>query len=305
MNTQVIINHELQDAINNQTPVVALESTVISHGLPYPDNLEVTHAMLSAIRNIGAVPAIIGVRHGKIKIGLSDDELDFFAKDKHILKLSQGDLAYCLSRKLNGATTVSASIWCAKLAGIKVFATGGIGGVHRQAETSFDISADLPALSKSPVLVVCSGAKAILDIPKTLEYLETLGVPVIGFGCETFPSFYSRQSSHKLAQVTHTVEEVAHIAHAHWAMGMMGLILANPIPKEYSLKPTEIEDFIKQAITESSTRNITGKSLTPFLLARLNELSHGKSLSANKALLVNNAMLAAQVAIRLRLCLAY
>lgn len=298
--TLLRISSEIEVALHEKKPVVALESTVISHGLPYPDNLEVTEKMLSAVRASGAVPAIIALMDGYIKIGLNSSEIEILAHSKNVMKVSRADLAYCLAQRKMGATTVSATMFCAHQAGIRVFATGGIGGVHRGAETTFDISTDLTELAQTPVLVVCSGAKSILDIPKTLEYLETQGVPVVGYKTSNFPLFYMGNSQYDLQKNENSPEDIAHLAKIHWNLGLKGLIVANPIPFEDSLDSNEIDSFITQAIKESHKKGIAGKSVTPFLLKRVSELSKGKTLKANKSLLVNNARVAGKIAVSLQ-----
>jgi pseudouridine-5'-phosphate glycosidase len=291
---------EVEMALQERKPVVALESTVISHGLPFPYNLEVTEKMLTAVRESGAVPAIIALMDGHIKIGLSSSEVEALASSKNVMKVSRADLAYCLAQKEIGATTVSGTMFCAHQAGIQVFATGGIGGVHRGAETTFDISADLTELARTPVLVVCSGAKSILDIPKTLEYLETQGVPVVGYKTNSFPLFYIGNSHYDLQKSEDSAEGIANLARIHWGLGLKGIVVANPVPSGDSLESKEIESFIDQAIEESHEKGVVGKSVTPFLLKRVSELSKGKTLKANKSLLVNNASAAGQIAVSLK-----
>jgi pseudouridine-5'-phosphate glycosidase len=290
---------EIINAIEQNKPIVALESTVISHGLPYPDNLDVTNKMLAVVKATGAVPAVIGLINGKIKIGLSDDEIKIFATEKNILKISRADISYCIAQKCMGATTVAGTMFCAALAGIRVFATGGIGGVHRGAEISFDISADLTEFAKSSLLVVCSGAKSILDVPKTLEFLETQGVPVIGYQTDTLPLFYLNNSEYKLNLNVETTENLAKIAKAHWELGLTGILVANPILKQDALNASDVESAIDQATQECAQKNILGKAVTPFVLARLGELTQGKTLQANKSLLINNAKIAGEIAVSL------
>ncbi|MBY0281263.1 MAG: pseudouridine-5'-phosphate glycosidase [Alphaproteobacteria bacterium] len=290
---------QVQKALQKNTPIVALESTVISHGLPYPDNLEITKKMMSAITEAGAVPAVIGLVDGYIHVGLDEDELELFATHKDILKISRADIAYCLSEKRLGATTVSATMLCAFYAGIRVFSTGGLGGVHRGAEETFDISADLTELSKTPVLVVCSGAKSILDIPKTLEYLETQGVPVIGYNTNHFPLFFTKESEYPLTGCLKSPEEITSLADINWKLGLTGMVVANPVPSIDSLEGSIVEKWIQMATLEAIQQGIKGKAVTPFILARIAELSVGKTMKANKSLLVNNAALAGKIAVSL------
>jgi len=293
------LSNQVKKAIQDNLPIVALESTVISHGLPYPDNLEVTKKMMSAITETGAVPAVIGLIDGLIHVGLNEDELELFATRKDILKISRSDIAYCLSEKRLGATTVSATMLCASYAGIRIFSTGGLGGVHRGAEETFDISADLTELSKTPVLVVCSGAKSILDVSKTLEYLETQGVPIIGYQTNCFPLFFTKESDYRLTQCLRGPEEIASVADINWKLGLTGVVVANPVPEADSLDGNIVEKWIKTAISDGQKQGIKGKAVTPFVLSRVAELSSGKTMQANKSLLVNNAALAARIAVSL------
>jgi pseudouridine-5'-phosphate glycosidase len=275
-------------------PVVALESTVITHGLPYPENLELARQMESEVRDLGSVPATIAVLDGKICIGLNTNQLERLAGEQDMLKISTRDFGPALARGKSGGTTVSGTSFAAHLAGIRVFATGGIGGVHRNAP--FDVSADLDALSRFPVLVVCAGAKAILDLPATLEKLETLGVPVVGYQTNEFPAFYSRSSGHKLSTRADDPQTVAAIARSHWDLGLSSaMLLVVPPPEDTALGRDEVEGAIEQAIAELGDR-ISGQAVTPFLLSRVSELTRGASLQANLSLLKNNARVAAQVA---------
>lgn len=299
MHKQIELAPEVKSAIEHNIPIVALESTVISHGLPYPDNLDVTNKMIKAIQATGAVPAVIGLIKGKIKIGLSEGDIKLLATEKNILKVSRADISYCIAQKRLGATTVAGTMFCAALAGIRVFATGGIGGVHRGAETSFDISADLTEFAKSAVLVVCSGAKSILDVPKTLEVLETQGVPVIGYKTDKLPLFYLENSQYQLNLSVNATKAIADIAKAHWELGLTGILVTNPIPKQDSLLAAEVESFIQQATDECIEQRISGKAVTPYVLARLSVLTNGKTLQANKALLINNAATAGEIAVAL------
>jgi len=277
--------------------VVALESTVIAHGLPYPQNLETAREMEQAVRQEGAVPATIAIIGGKARIGLNDAALQELATASGVRKVSRRDIAPCLAHRWMGATTVAATMYLAHLAGIRVFATGGIGGVHRTGD--LDISADLPELARTPVCVVCSGAKAILDLPATLEWLETWGVPVIGYGTKEFPAFYVRSSGLRLSLHCSTPEEVAGICRAHWALGLGGVLVTVPVPEGVALSSEEAERYIRQALAEANEQGITGNAVTPFLLKRIAELSNGASLRANTALLRNNAAVAARIALAL------
>ncbi len=288
---------EVKEALGQDRPVVALESTLISHGLPYPENLETAQELEDIIRGYGVVPATIAIIQGKIKIGLMKRELEFIATSKEILKASRRDLAVVVARRLSAATTVAATMIAANLARIKIFVTGGIGGVHRGAERTFDISADLQELARTPVAVVCSGAKAILDLPLTKEYLETIGVPVLGFKTDEFPAFYCRESGLKVDYVVNDEKEAAKVIETQWNLGLKsGLVIANPIPEEYALPKDYINRVIEKAYYEAEKSGIKGKDLTPFLLSKINELSEGKSLKANIELLKNNALVGAKIA---------
>ena len=291
------IHPPVAEALRQGRPVVALESTIITHGMPYPRNLETAMAVEADIRAGAAVPATIAILEGRIRIGLAESDLRALAAMETVAKVSRADLPVVLSQGRAGATTVAATMICAALAGIPVFATGGIGGVHRGAESSFDISADLQELARSPVAVVCAGAKAILDLPKTLEVLETLGVPVIGYGCDRLPAFYSRDSGLAVPARCDTPREVAAVMAAKWALGLGGgLIVANPIPAEDEIPAAAMEAKIAQAQEDARAEGIEGKAVTPFLLSRLEALTGGASLTANVALVRNNARLAAAVA---------
>ena len=288
---------EVKEALEGGKPVVALESTLISHGFPYPENLEVAGEMEEIIRGCGVVPATIAVIGGKIKVGLTAGELEFMATSKDIVKASRRDLAVIVAKGLNGATTVAATMLVAERAGIKVFATGGIGGVHRGAEKTFDVSADLQELARTPVAVVCSGAKAILDLPLTKEYLETMGVPVIGFGSEELPAFYCRESGLKVDYVVNDEKEAAGIIRAMQDLGLGGgMIIANPVPEEYALSIEYMNEVIEEAVRAVEKEGIKGKKLTPYLLNKIKELTGGKSLKANIELVKNNAQVAAKIA---------
>lgn len=278
-------------------PIVALESTIITHGMPWPQNVEAARAVEAEIRKAGAVPATIAIMGGRIHIGLTDAELDRLGQASHVAKLSRADLAACLATGGIGATTVAATMICAHLAGIKVFATGGIGGVHRGAETSFDISADLMELAATPVTVVAAGAKAILDLPKTLEVLETQGVPVIAFGQDEFPAFWSRSSGLKAPL---RMDDPQEIAAAHQMRGLLGLpggqLVANPIPVEAEISRSEINPAIETALAEAEAQGISAKEVTPFLLDRIFQITEGRSLASNIALVLSNARLGAAIA---------
>jgi pseudouridine-5'-phosphate glycosidase len=281
--------------LNLSQPIVALESTVITHGLPHPQNLSLARDMEREIRHAGACPATVAVLEGKIRIGLSDGDLERLANESAPLKISQRDLAAAITRKASGGTTVAATMFVAHHAGIRVFATGGIGGVHKEAR--LDVSADLHALAEIPMLVVCSGAKAILDLPATLEYLETLGVPVVGYQSDEFPAFYSRQSGLPVSVRLDSPQQVIDFARAHWQIGMKSAVLvAQPIPAEADIPKSEMDPLIAQASQEAQERGIHGQALTPCLLERISQLTDGRSLRANLALLLNNARLAAHIA---------
>jgi pseudouridine-5'-phosphate glycosidase len=292
------MSDEVRSALKNGDPVVALESTIIAHGMPYPDNLDVAGKMASAIRVHGAVPAIALIAGGVPVVGTDNEMLDHFAKSSHVLKCSRADFAWVLSHQLDAATTVASTMMIAHAAGIDVFATGGIGGVHRGAETSFDISADLREFTLSDVLVVSAGAKAILDLPKTLEVLETLGVPVIGYQTSLFPAFYSRSSSLPLQMRVESANEAALFWQQKKDNGISGgVLLANPIPASHEIPNDRIERELDHVLAEAENAGIKGKALTPFLLQKLNLLTSGKSQIANTALAINNADIAGQIAV--------
>ena len=299
MNAYLDINAEVAAALAEGKPVVALESTIISHGMPYPQNVETALAVERIIRDNGAVPATIAVIGGRLKAGLTAEEIEYFGKKgQAIAKASRRDLAVLCARGEDGATTVTTTMIIAHMAGIKIFATGGIGGVHRGAETTMDISADLEELGQTPVMVVCAGAKSILDLGLTLEYLETKGVPVIGFGTEELPAFYTRQSGFKVDYRIDTPAELAKVFKASHEMGMKsGMLVANPIPEEFAMPRAVIDAAIEQAVNECNEKGIKGKETTPFLLARVSELTGGDSLASNIRLVFNNAKVAAQTAV--------
>ncbi len=298
MNAYLDINPEVKQALKEGKPVVALESTIISHGMPYPQNVQTALAVEETVRKNGAVPATIAIIGGRLKAGLSPEEIEYFGKKgTAIHKASRRDLAVLCARGEDGATTVATTMIIAHMAGIKIFATGGIGGVHRGAETTMDISADLEELAVTPVMVVCAGAKAILDLGLTLEYLETKGVPVIGYGTEELPAFYSRHSGLGVDYRIDTPEELAKALYVQREMGLGGgMLVTNPIPEEYAMDGGEIDAAIEKALAECSQQGIRGKDTTPFLLARVAELTGGDSLASNIQLVLNNAALAAKTA---------
>ncbi|PTE10817.1 pseudouridine-5'-phosphate glycosidase [Mesorhizobium helmanticense] len=294
----IYLNDEVAAALREGRAVVALESTIITHGMPYPANLETARGVEAVVRDNGAVPATIAVVRGKIKVGLDDAELERLAAAKDVVKASGRDLAAIMVRGGSAGTTVSATMRIAALAGIGIFATGGVGGVHRGAEATFDISADLTELGQTGTTVVCAGVKSILDIAKTLEYLETQRVPVIAYQSDDFPAFYTRSSGLKADHRLDTPEEIAQAMLLHEQMGSgTGILVANPIPEADALDPAFIDGTIAAAVAEAEKRGIGRKELTPFLLARINELSQGRSLKANIALVRNNAALAARIAV--------
>lgn len=300
------IHREVQNALDANSPLVALESALISHGLSYPQNLETAQALEQAVRENGAVPATIAVIEGKIRVGLTEKELERLATGKGVRKVSRRDLAIAVAQKLDGATTVAATMYVASLSGIEVVATGGIGGVHRGrpfARFSADISADLPELAQTRVTVVCSGAKSILDLPLTLEWLETYGVPILGYRTDEFPAFYSRQSGLPVDARVDTPEEAARIIRTKWELGLEGGVLVTvPVPEEAELPREVVEEAIERALTAAQEQGITGKALTPFLLSQIARITEGRSLAANIALLRNNAAVAAQIAKALAEC---
>ena len=292
-------SQEYLKAIHGNAPVVALESTVLTHGLPRPQNLKLAQDMERTVREEGAVPATIGFLDGQLLVGLDEAQLARLANEENVLKVGPRDYATVIAKKLCGGTTVAGTMLACKHAGIKVFATGGIGGVHRDA--LFDISADLQALATIPMIVVCAGAKAILDLPATLEYLETMSVPVIGYGTDEFPAFYSRESGLDVSVRCDSPEEVVSFAKAHWETGLQSAVLvANPVQEADAISRSEMEPFIEQVNREAHGQGIHGKEVTPFLLQRITELTAGKSMKTNLALLLNNARLAAQIAKSLR-----
>ena len=297
MNKYIELSKEVREAIDNKLAIVALESTIISHGMPYPKNVETALKCEEIVRENGSIPATIAILNGKLKVGLSREELEFLGKQgRAITKTSRRDIAYNVANKINGATTVSATMYIASLAGIKVFATGGIGGVHRGAEKTFDISADLEELAMTNVAVVCAGIKSILDLGLTMEYLETKGVPVIGYQTEKLPAFYSRESKFKVNFKIDSPQEIAHVLKTKHDLGLDGgMLITNPIPKSHSMDSKIIDNAIDNAIAEMDQLNITGKEQTPFLLGKIVELTEGKSLESNIALVYHNCKLASQI----------
>ncbi|MEK6287750.1 MAG: pseudouridine-5'-phosphate glycosidase [Acidobacteriota bacterium] len=299
---EIRIAEEVSRALNQRMPVVALESTVIAHGLPYPLNLETSLACERAVRQRGATPATIGIVDGAPTIGLSDDEIRLFATaqapdGRRIEKVGLNNLASVMMNGGWGATTVASTLRLAHVAGIRVFSTGGIGGVHRGAAESFDTSADLTALGNTPLICVCAGAKAILDLPKTLEYLETLGVPVIGYGTEEFPAFYSRSSGLAVDVTVGTSDEAAEVAACHWRMGGgTAVLVCVPVPIEFEIPAAEIAVAVDEAMARAAAQKVRGKALTPYLLAEMEKLTGGRTLEANRALLENNAEVAGLIA---------
>ncbi len=298
MNKYLKFSKEVTEALKNNLPLVALESTIISHGMPYPENLNTALMCEEIIRKNGAVPATIAIIDGMMCVGLEKDELIYLAKEKdQVIKTSRRDIPYIVAAKLNGATTVSATMYIASLAKIKVFATGGIGGVHMGASETFDISCDLEELSKTNVAVVCAGAKAILDLPKTLEYLETKGVLVLGYKTKKLPAFYTKSSSLEVDYQVDSPKDIANIMHTKWDLGLEGgILITNPIPDEYSLDEKKMKKIIDNAITKAKENNIKGKEITPFLLSEIKDLTKGESLKANIELVYNNCKLATLVA---------
>ena len=293
------INPEVQKALDDNKPIVALESTIISHGMPFPQNLETAIMLEDEVRKNGAIPATIALINGEIKVGLTKDELTSLAKEGlKVIKTSRRDIAYVIANKLTGATTVAATMIAADKAGIKIFATGGIGGVHRGATDTFDISADLQELAKTDVAVVCAGIKAILDLELTLEYLETLGVPLLGYQTDELPAFYTRQSGFKVDYNMQSPKQIANLLKAKWDLGLEGgVIIANPIPEESSLDFDLMTNAINKAIIQQNKLGIKGKKSTPFLLSKVKEFTDGESLVSNIELVKNNVILAAKIAV--------
>lgn len=296
------IHPDVTRALAYNLPIVALESTIISHGMPYPDNVKTAKQCEEIIKKAGAVPATIAILNGKLKVGLTSEELDYLGKQGHnIKKTSRRDIAFNIANKIDGATTVSATMFIAHKANIKVFATGGIGGVHRGAESTMDISADLEEFARTPVFVVSAGAKSILDLGLTLEYMETKGVPILGYKTDTLPAFYSRDSEFKVPHRVNSAQEIASILFMQQHLQLeTGILIANPIPKKYSMSRTQIDNVIDEAIVEMDKLGIKGKETTPYLLSKIVELTKGKSLESNIALVYNNCKLAAEISVALR-----
>lgn len=291
------IKEEVKHALEQNLPVVALESTIISHGMPYPQNVEMAKRCEEIIRENGAIPATIAIINGRIKVGLTDEDLNLLATSKNVAKVSRRDLAKVISTKQIGATTVASTMICANMAGIKFFVTGGIGGVHRGYEETLDVSADLDELGRTNVNVICAGAKSILDLPRTLEYLETKGVPVVGYQTDYLPQFFTRESEYKLNLRLDTPTEIAEMIKTKDELELSGgVLITNPIPEEASMDKKYIDGLIDKAINEANEKHIIGKDVTPFLLAKIVEESGGKSLEANIALVYNNAKVGAQIA---------
>ena len=292
------ISEEVKNALKNNKPVIALESTIISHGMPYPQNAETALKVESIVRENGGIPATIAIIGGKLKVGLSPQEIELLGKEgEKVIKVSRRDIPYIIANRLNGATTVASTMIIANMAGIKIFATGGIGGVHRGAEHTMDISADLQELANTNVAVICAGAKSILDLGLTLEYLETNGVPVLGYKTKELPAFYTRNSGFNLDYAIDTPKEFAEILHAKWELGLKGgAVIANPIPEEYSMDNKIISKVIEEAVEEAEKLGIKGKASTPFLLDKIQKLTSGSSLKANIELVFNNTKLATNIA---------
>jgi len=299
INHYIKISSKVSEALANNQPVVALESTIIAHGMPYPQNVETALQVEDIVRKNGATPATIAIIDGQLRAGLSKKEIDHIGKlGQKVFKVSRRDLPFIVSKKMTGATTVASTMIIAAMAGIKIFATGGVGGVHRGAETSMDISADLQELANTNVAVVSAGAKSILDLKLTLEYLETHGIPVAGFGTDEFPAFYTRKSGLPVLYRVDTVIELAEMLHAKWQLGLDGgVLIANPIPDQAQVEFEYINEIIEKAVLIAEQKGIKGKAITPFLLAKIEELTGGESLKANIQLVFNNAKLGAELAV--------
>lgn len=294
----VDIKPEVKDALSLGRPVVALESTIISHGMPYPQNVETAKVVEQIVRDNGSIPATIGIINGRIKVGLTDDELEFMGKEPNILKVSRRDLPIILSKGLHGATTVATTMICSAIAGIKVFVTGGIGGVHKGGQDSFDISADLQELANTDVAVICAGAKSILDIGLTLEYLETYGVPVLGYKTDEFPAFYTPHSGYGVDYNMESTLEIAKAMRAKWDLHLKGgFVIGNPVPADKAMDQKVIDDAIQSALKEADELGIKGKKITPFLLGKIKEITGGNSLDSNIELVYNNATIGSKIAV--------
>jgi len=291
------VQPEISQALTENKPIVALESTIISHGMPYPENLKTAQLVEKTVRDQGAIPATIAIIEGKIKVGLSAEELSQLAQAKDVKKVSRRDFPYLISNKMNGATTVAATMIVANMAGISLFVTGGIGGVHRGADKTFDVSADLTELSQTNVAVVCAGVKSILDIGSTLEYLETLGVPVMGYQTLDFPAFYIRESGFQTEYQFKDAADAANTIKTKWDLGLKGgVVIANPIPEQYQMDPTVINQAIQEALKQADDLSVKGKDITPFLLSKIAELTGADSLASNVQLIINNAKIGGQIA---------
>ena len=298
LNSYLDVHPEVENALNSKLPIVALESSIISHGMPYPENIETALMVEDTVRANKAIPATIAIIKGRLKVGLTNAEIEFLATNDEVRKISRRDLAIAVSQKLSGSTTVASTMIISNLAKIAIFATGGIGGVHRGAEKTFDISADLEELSKTNVCVVCAGAKAILDIGLTLEYLETKGVPIIGYKTSELPAFYSSKSGFKVDYRVDSAFNIAEILKTKWDLSINGgVLVTNPIPKTFELELVMMNEAINKAIIEAEKEKIIGKEITPYLLSKVNEITQGKSLNANIKLIQNNAVLASKIAI--------
>ena len=298
LNSYLDVHPEVENALNSKQPIVALESTIISHGMPYPENIETALMVEDTVRANNAIPATIAIIKGRLKVGLTKKEIEFLATNDEVRKISRRDLAITVSQKLSGSTTVASTMIIAHLAKIAVFATGGIGGVHRGAEKTLDISADLEELSRTNVCVVCAGAKSILDIGLTLEYLETKGVPIIGYKTSDLPAFYSSKSGFNVDYRVDSAFDISEILKTKWSLSINGgVLITNPIPKTFELELAMMNEAINKAIIEAEKEKITGKEITPYLLSKVNEITQGKSLNANIKLIQNNAVLAAKIAI--------
>ena len=297
MNELLVLSEEVAQALRRRKPVVALETTLVTHGLPHPQGLDAALELEQIVRIGGAVPATVGILGGAVRVGLTRAELERFASARDVAKVNLGNLAAVVASNTPGSATVAATMFVAAEAGIRVFATGGIGGVHRDATESGDVSADLVALGRFPVAVVCAGAKAILDLPRTVEMLEMLGVPVLGFGTDEFPAFYRRSSGQRVDRRCDAVDDLARVARAHWALGLTtGVLVANPIPEADELPRAAYEQALEGALAEAAERGLRGREVTPFLLDRLSELTGGATVKANLSLLRNNALVAAELA---------
>lgn len=300
LNNYLEINPEVAEALKEGKPVVALESTIISHGMPYPKNVETALDVEKIVRENGAIPATIAILKGKLKVGLTKEEIEYLGKGKDVVKTSRRDIPFIIANKLDGATTVASTMIIAALAGVKVFGTGGIGGVHRGAQETFDISADLQELAHTNVAVVCAGAKSILDLGLTLEYLETQGVPVVGFGTDELPAFYTRKGGFGVDYRVDSTADLAVAVKAKWDLGLNGgLVIANPIPEQYEMDYDTITTAIENALKEADEKGIKGKESTPFLLAKVKDITGGASLESNIQLVYNNAKVASQLAVEL------